>query len=1065
MRLIMKNLVKTLVAPFLLSPLFLMAIPQGPNATTGGATYTGQNTSELGVNVTSETNVIEWSSFSIADGEGVTFSRNGEPGAYYVWNKVTGSSASQIHGALTANGEGNIYLFNENGVVVGPTGKVLTNSFTATTLDKVGSFNPTGDMRFVGSNSSTIKIEGSVTALDGDITIIGYKIINTGTLTASGAISLAAGRDVLLQPSTNQKVFIQTSTSSGTGTGIKMSGTMEGKSAILVADGNAYTYAINHSGVINATSCSSADGRVMLIAKNTASTDKGTVTMSGMIKRNCSSGDGPSLEIYGDTISLTDSASINLSGLNGGGTITIGDESTYDTDHVHIGGSTSITSSATNSGNGGNITAWAKESLVQIGQITAKGASSGNGGTVSLTTPKYLAYNATTDLRGGASGSSGTLTLTSSALTVGGSANYGSNFAPPNFVQANVPSIVTTSGFQNTLAFSNLILHADGTNETGILTVAKDLTWSSGTKIKLQASNTLNLNQKLTMTGSTHSSNLVAHLDAPTINIGTSARTHTNTRGVSLTSGKIQTRAATTLNLYGGAGGSVQALLQTEDGSNTIAFGSDINVVGGEASSANAHIKGTSVTINGITSGSGDITLQADDCSSAAIEGETINIGKTTKINDIEMTGGLCSSGNNAYIGNQSGGSAIAIAMSGNLSMTGGSTGGSNHARIISNGGLNHNIGITAHRITLTGGSGGSGNTAHIASLGNGGTITITTTEDMTLSGGGSAATAASAYMEAGSIAYNVGRDFSLNGGSGTLNRAYVYGYEGVNATAARNHTLNGGSASLAYAEMKAASGSITLNSSSDSSTFGFYGGTTGSSNSSARMVMAGNGNIKIGTTKSPEFIRFVGGSGGIDVYAHALVEGDGNIDIRADQDITITGGGEGTQAHAGAKITGSGNINFLAGRDVLLTAGTAPSADAYFYATNGVVTGTAGRDVLLIGGSCLTDEGEAFIKSAGSGSGITLNITRNLTQSGRSYIDAGEGRPLVLAVGGTHTILDCAYVIGGLIQAPEQLPGDKYYLYEFLYELFYKLHYFTHYDWYLMFSDNFWDRMMRTSP
>ncbi len=1061
----MKKLLKSSIAWIIVQPLILCAIPTNPTVVAGGATYTGTNSTNLGVNLLSEVNVLEWDNYSIANGETLTYSRNGSAGAYYVWNKVNGTEISQIDGALIANGNGNIFLFNQNGVVVGANGCVLTNSFVATTLDKVGEFTPTSNMRFKGLGSTaTITINGTINALSGDVTIIGYKIINTGTLTASNTVSMAAGTDVLLQPSTNQKVFINAAGASGTGTGIEFSGAVNGKSAILIADGNAYTLAINHSGVINATACTSSEGRVMLIA-DPKTNNKGALTMSGSIGRNSSAGDGPSVTIAGHTVALTGSASINMSGANGGGNVTIGDQSTYNTDNIHIASGTSITTNANTTGNGGNVTMWADDSIVQIGPITSKGAGTGNGGNVSISSPGYLGYNATTDLRGGSSGSAGTLTLTTSTTNVGGSANYGSYFAPTSYTSGSITSTQTTSGLQNTLAYSNVSIVADGTNATGNMTVGANLTWSSGRTLSMNADNLLTINNDITMTGTTSSGTTILSLTAPTVNIGTSTKSHTTSRGVALTSGDIVTAASTALNLYGGAADNAFAKLNTLSGTNTITFGTNMNIVGGDATGANAEVKGTTVNINGITSGVGDLLLQADDCTSAFIDGRTVYVGQTVLFDDLEMIGGQCSSGNDAYIGSLTGASSIDIDLLGDLSMTGGSSGGSNHARIISSGGTSVAINIDANSIYINGGTGGSGNTAHIASLGSLGSVNMTAGQDLVLSGGGSSPTAASAYIEGTTVNFVAGRDVTFNGGSGTLNRVYIYGYSGVNGTAARNLALNGGSASQAYAEIKAMSGSINLNSSSDASTFSFTAGSSGAVNAAARLYMTGNGNINIGTTNAPDYVVFTGGSGGVDVYAQALIEGNGNITVFADEDIVLRGGGTGTYTHAGLKVVGNGNFNITAGRDLLMSTGTSTSSDVFFHALNGTITAVIGRDVVM-SGSCEIPN-DAYIKSDSTSGAITLDVARNLTQNGLSYIDvSGANQILTLNVTGIHTINDCAYINGGTpAVAPLTYPGNNYYSYAFLYELFYKLHYFTNYDWYLLHISNFWDKMMRTSP
>ncbi len=1057
--------IKSICSWILLQPLFLLALPQNPTVQTGGATFTGtgSNSNELGCNVTADITVIDWSSYSVSQGQTVTYSRNGSNSDYYVWNNVTGTSISQIDGSIIGNGSGTIYLYNDNGIVIGPTGTIMTNAFIATTLDYVDSFDPTNSMLFSGSSSSgTITINGTINALNGDVTIIGYRIVNAGTLIASGAVSQAAGTSVLLQPSSSQRVYINATAGTGTGTGISMSGTATGESVILVADGNAYTYAINMSGVVDCTCCSSTAGQVFLLADPKGS-ENGAVTVTGSIGRTSLAAQAPPVTIIGKTIALENSASINVNGANGGGTITIGDENTYGTNNIYIDGTTSIFASATSSGNGGNITMWADDSIIQIGTITSNGAGSGNGGNVSITTPGYLGYNATTGLSGGSTGSDGTLTLTSSAVDVGGSANYGSYYAPTSYSPANITSTVTTTGLQNTLANANVSIIADGSSITGTLNQLDNISWSSGNRLSLQADYLLQLNYLLTMTGTSSASNTVVSLQAPLITIGSTDGSQTIPSGVNLTTGGISSNASTAITIYGGSAENAYAHLNTSLGTNTTIFNTYMNVLGGSAAGANATVLGTVVNIDGTKAGKGDLFLQGGDCTSAYIRGTAVNMGQNTPFENLSIIAGYCSSGNDAYIGNLSGASTINIDIDGTLTMTGGSNGSSNNARIISTGGNAIPVNVSASTVELYGGTGGSGNTSNIASLGNHGTVTVSAGEDLVLSGGDSNSTAASAYFEGTTVNFSSGRDVTFNGGNGILNRVYVYGYNGVSGMVGRNLTLFGGNASLANAEIKASSGTIALDASSGTSLFAFYGGTGSSSNAAARLYMTGNGNIVVGGQSAPGNIIFSGGSGGVDVYALALVEGNGNITMNAQQDIALVGGGSGTYTQAGLQTLGTGNVTFNAGRDLFMSTGSTASSDVYFNTAQGTIIGTVGRDCTMIG---ICDLNEAYITSSSSNGGILFDVSRNLTLSGWATISSPTpSNSFSIAYGGVKTVLACSSINGGTPTSPLGYPGDYYYEFAFLYELFYKLHYFTNYDWYLLHISDFWDTMMRTSP
>lgn len=77
----------------------------------GGATIDTSVTKTMGISSSSSHNVMNWKSFSIANGEKVQFDTNN-----YL-NLVRGVSKSEIDGTLS--GGGTIYLINPNGILFG----------------------------------------------------------------------------------------------------------------------------------------------------------------------------------------------------------------------------------------------------------------------------------------------------------------------------------------------------------------------------------------------------------------------------------------------------------------------------------------------------------------------------------------------------------------------------------------------------------------------------------------------------------------------------------------------------------------------------------------------------------------------------------------------------------------------------------------------------------------------------------------------------------------------------------------------------------------------------------
>ena len=94
----------------------LRANPTGESVAAGTATFdrTG-NTLQI---TTGNRTIINWQDFSIANGEVTKFIQPSASSA--TLNRVTGGNLSAIYGDLESNGQ--IYLINPNGVLIGPNG-------------------------------------------------------------------------------------------------------------------------------------------------------------------------------------------------------------------------------------------------------------------------------------------------------------------------------------------------------------------------------------------------------------------------------------------------------------------------------------------------------------------------------------------------------------------------------------------------------------------------------------------------------------------------------------------------------------------------------------------------------------------------------------------------------------------------------------------------------------------------------------------------------------------------------------------------------------------------------
>src|SRR6185369_16180050 len=109
---------------------FAQSLPTGGTVASGNVSISSTSPTSLTISQSSRTGIVNWSSFSIGQGNQVQFNN----GSGATLNRVTGNVPSSINGMLSATGS--VYLVNPSGVVVGPSGEIKTGgSFVASTLD------------------------------------------------------------------------------------------------------------------------------------------------------------------------------------------------------------------------------------------------------------------------------------------------------------------------------------------------------------------------------------------------------------------------------------------------------------------------------------------------------------------------------------------------------------------------------------------------------------------------------------------------------------------------------------------------------------------------------------------------------------------------------------------------------------------------------------------------------------------------------------------------------------------------------------------------------------------
>jgi filamentous hemagglutinin family protein len=363
------------------------ANPTGENVVAGSATF-----DRAGKNLTIRTSdrvIINWQDFSIGGGELTKFVQPSAMSA--ALNRVVSGNPSSILGTLQANGK--IFLINPNGILVGNGATIDTGGFIASTLDVDNQqFLNGGNLTFTGNSKASVVNQGKINAIGGDVYLIARHVENQGELIArDGTVGLAAGTEVLLAQTGDEKIFVKPTQSPDApdGSGIVNSGTIQAAQAELKAHGNLYALAINNTGVVRANGAVTKNGRVYLTASG------GHVANSGTLVAKNQNGAGGKIVVTGKQVSLTEQAVVDASG-GAGGEIYIGGNKQgqgplENAESVWIGNDVTISANGVGSGTGGSVIVFASDAAYVGGHLSALGGgfveTSGKEGLAVLNAP------------------------------------------------------------------------------------------------------------------------------------------------------------------------------------------------------------------------------------------------------------------------------------------------------------------------------------------------------------------------------------------------------------------------------------------------------------------------------------------------------------------------------------------------------------------------------------------------------------------------------------------------------------------------------------------------------
>jgi filamentous hemagglutinin family protein len=430
------------------------ANPSGGVVVHGDARFQG-GAGSLSIRQGSQRAIIDWNDFSIQRGETTRFIQPGSSAA--ILNRVTGDNPSEIHGRLKANG--NVFVINPNGILVGPSGRIDVHGLVLSTLDPGNaSFLAGEDLVFKGASGAGVVNYGSIDAIGGDVFLIGRTVRNVGSIRATGSVGLAAGREVLLttgETATGERIFVR---AGGNGASLQNDGTLQGAAVELKAHGNVYALAINNKGSIRATGTSTRGGRVFLNAADGSASSSGsiratapavgnsaqvliaaayakvdgliraegggkirvsaaeTASVGGVLDASSAVGAGGSVVVEGRSVEVGPGATLDASGVSGGsvrigGGFQGGDPAVRNASSTSIAADSVLKADATGSGNAGTVVVWSDDRTDFLGTISAEAKGGGFGGRVEVSGRRELLFDGRVSTLSAEAGRNGSLLL------------------------------------------------------------------------------------------------------------------------------------------------------------------------------------------------------------------------------------------------------------------------------------------------------------------------------------------------------------------------------------------------------------------------------------------------------------------------------------------------------------------------------------------------------------------------------------------------------------------------------------------------------------------------------
>ncbi len=389
--------------PLVLAAAFVSAMLAGPVILanpTGGVVVRGSADiktypERVTVQQHSDKTVINWNGFNIEGGEVTRFKQPGKDSI--ALNRVITNQPSRIDGLLRANG--NVWLVNQNGVTIGPGGKVRAQGFLATTSDIADNDFMDGDGRYNFRPSTNhnpnarVVNQGRISVGERGLgALVAPHARNDHLIQGKGSTVVIGGAktfavdfygDGLIHFDTGSPV---TQRPEGVDALAENNGMIrvEGGQVLITADAAAdiIDKVIKVGGKVQARSAYSDGGEIVLDGGRS-----GTVAVTGTLDVSSKhpKSRGGKIDMRGHRIELGPKALVTARGKAGGGDIRIGGDRQGkgpgpNADAVVLAPEARIIADATVAGDGGSIIVYGEQTAVIDGILTAQGGPKGGDG-------------------------------------------------------------------------------------------------------------------------------------------------------------------------------------------------------------------------------------------------------------------------------------------------------------------------------------------------------------------------------------------------------------------------------------------------------------------------------------------------------------------------------------------------------------------------------------------------------------------------------------------------------------------------------------------------------------